>query len=121
MHKKKNDCLGAHKRDPISGITGGLILILIGTLFLLSTLDIISWGIWWAYFLLGLGVIFILDAVVRSTSSSYRKDARGKLLAGVVLIIIGGANIFGFVSWWPLILIAAGVFLFFSSLKQVKK
>jgi hypothetical protein len=31
-----------HKHDPFSGMTGGLILILLGVLFLLATMDYIS-------------------------------------------------------------------------------
>jgi len=110
-----------NKHDPISGITGGLILILLGVLFLLSTMDYIPWGDWWAYFLLGLGVIFILEVIIRSSSRSYRQHSKGKLIGGVVLIVIGGANIYGMVNWWPLILIAVGIIIIFSSLRQTKK
>jgi len=107
-----------HKRDPYSGIFGGLILILLGALFLLATMDVISWGDWWAYFLLGLGAVFIIEFIVRSVTPAYRHQHRGKLIVGTVLIVIGGAHISGMVSWWPLILIAVGIIIIFTSLKK---
>ena len=106
------------KHDPCSGITGGLILVLLGVLFLLSTMDVISWGDWWAYFLLGLGAILILEVIVRSLVPAYRQHHKGKLVAGAVLIIVGGAHIIGMVHWWPLILIAVGIIILFSSLRK---
>ena len=107
-----------HKRDAYSGIFGGLILILLGVLFLLATMDVISWADWWAYFLLGLGAIFIIEFIVRSVTPAYRHQPRGKLVVGTVLLIIGGAHILGMVSWWPLILIAVGIIIIFTSLKK---
>lgn len=104
--------------DPFSGITGGLIIILLGVVFLLTTLDTISWADWWAYFLFGLGVILILDGLIR-ISSPARHPSTGKFIGGSILIIIGASHIFGFVTWWPLILIAVGVILVVSSLRKV--
>lgn len=120
-HEEGKSLKERHKHDPLSGITGGLILILLGTIFLLATLDYIGWGDWWPYFLMGLGAILILEVIIRSTISSYRQDITGKLIGGVVLIVIGGAFQFGMSNWWPLILIAVGVILLFSSLWKVKK
>ncbi len=107
-----------NKRDPYSGIFGGLILILLGVLFLLATMDVISWADWWAYFLVGLGGIFIIEFIFRSVTAAYRHQHRGKLVVGIVLLIVGGAHILGMVSWWPLILIAIGVIIVFTSLKK---
>ena len=107
-----------HKRDPYSGIFGGLILILLGILFLLATMDVLSWADWWAYFLVGLGGIFIIEFIVRSVTPAYRQQHRGKLVVGTVLIMIGGAHILGMVNWWPLILIAIGIIIVFTSLKK---
>lgn len=104
------------KPDPWSRVIGGFILILLGVLFLLATLDVISWGIWWAYFLCGLGVILIVEAVIRSSSPSFRQHLTGRLIAGVVLILIGGSFIFGVTNWWPFIIIGVGVALIISTL-----
>ena len=108
----------AKKQDPLSGMSGGLILILLGVLFLMAQQDYISWNNWWAYFLVGLGAIFILESLIRITRAEPSGRYTGKLIGGAVLLVIGAANAFGMVSWWPLILILVGVFLLFSSFKK---
>jgi chromate transport protein ChrA len=99
-------------------ITGGLILILLGVLFLLAEMDRISWMDWWAYFLVGLGTILILEELFRGFSES--RHRAGRLIGGLVLIVIGGAHLVGFEEWWPLILIAAGLGLILSPLFRKK-
>jgi len=102
------------KDSPYPRLTGGLILILLGVLFFLSEMDKISYGDWWAYFLVGLGGIFILEFLIRSLSTTHRSTRTGKLIAGLVLVIIGGTHLIGFEEWWPLILIAVGAGLILS-------
>lgn len=104
------------KDSPYPRLTGGLILILLGVLFLLSQMDRISYGDWWAYFLVGLGGIFILEFLIRSLSTTHRPTRTGKLIAGLVLVIVGGSHLIGFEEWWPLILIAVGAALLLSPL-----
>jgi len=104
------------KENPFPRLTGGLILILLGVLFLLTQMDRISWADWWAYFLVGLGGIFILEFLVSCFSAAYRTTQTGRLIAGLVLVIIGGAHLIRFFEWWPLILIAIGVVLLLSPL-----
>jgi len=118
QEKNNQSSAKGQKRDHYSGIFGGLILILLGVLFLLATMDVISWGDWWAYFLVGLGAIFIIEFIVRSVTPAYLRQDKGKLVIGTVLVIIGGAHILGMVSWWPLILIAVGIIIVFTSLKK---
>jgi hypothetical protein len=108
------------KNDPLSGMTGGLILILLGVLFMLAQEDIISWDNWWKYFLIGLGGIFILEALVRIARSEPSGRYAGKLIGGAVLVVIGGISVFGMVSWWPMILIGLGLFLILSSFRKAK-
>jgi LiaF transmembrane domain len=97
------------KQDYPPKITGGLILILLGVLFLMSEMDKVSWTDWWAYFLVGLGAIFLIEAVLRAFSAEGRRGAGGRLVAGLILAVIGGSHLVGFEEWWPLILIAVGV------------
>ena len=105
---------------PYPNITGGLILILLGVLFLLSEMGRIGWSDWWAYFLVGLGAIFIVEALLKATTAEGRKGASGKVIAGLILIVIGGAHLVGFQEWWPLILIAVGVGVLISGLIRQK-
>jgi len=109
------------KQDSFSKITNGLILILLGVLFLMATLDYLSWGEWWAYFLIGLGAIFLFEVAVRAASPGNYQRFTGKLIAGIVLIIIGSAHIFGLVTWWPLVLIAVGLAMIVSYFLGGKK
>lgn len=97
------------KPDYPPKITGGLILILLGVLFLMSEMDKVSWTDWWAYFLVGLGAIFIIEALLRAFSVEGRRSAGGRLVAGLILAVIGGSHLIGLEEWWPLILIAVGV------------
>jgi len=100
-------------------ITGGLILILLGVLFLMSEMGRVSWTDWWAYFLVGLGAIFLLEGLIRAFSAEGRRSAWGRLVAGLILVVIGGSHLIGFEEWWPLVLIAVGVGVLISAL--VKK
>jgi len=63
-------------------ITGGLILILLGVLFLMSEMGRVSWTDWWAYFLVGLGAIFLLEGLIRAFSAEGRRSAGGGLSPG---------------------------------------
>jgi hypothetical protein len=103
------------KQIPQPKLTGGLILILLGVLFLLTEMGRISWMDWWAYFLVGLGGIFILEVIIRAVSGAHGRGITGRLTAGLVLIFIGGAYLLGLEEWWPLILIAVGAAVINSS------
>jgi cation transport ATPase len=109
------------RRDPLSGLIAGLIIISVGILFLLATQEKIDWSDWWAYLLLTLGGIFILEVLLRSIMPAYRRPIFGKLIAGIVLIAIGASNIYGLVSWWPLVIIGVGVVILFNALFRFRK
>jgi Ca2+/Na+ antiporter len=109
------------RRDPLSRIIFGLIVITVGILFLLASQDKIAWEDWWAYLLMSLGGIFILEVLLRSTMPAYRRPVFGRLIAGLVLIAIGAFNIYGLVSWWPLIIIGAGALILFSAFFRQRK
>jgi hypothetical protein len=104
---KPNSC------KPAPGVMGGLVLILIGSIFLLAQMDRISWGHLWAYFLVGLGAILIVTGFL---GIGGRGPTRGRFIGGVVLIVIGAANIIGLNVWWPYLLIVIGLVLVISAL-----
>jgi len=99
------------RRDPFAAIFLGLIAILAGTFFFLATRGYIKWDDWWAYFLLGLGVVLIIEALARHAVPAYRRPIFGRLIAGLVLICIGASNIYGLRDWWPLIIVVVGILL----------
>ena len=99
------------RRDPFAAIFFGLMAILAGAFFFLARQGYIEWDDWWAYFLLGLGVVFIVEALARQAVPAHRRPILGRLIAGLVLICIGGSTIYGLSDWWPLIIVVVGILL----------
>ena len=114
-------------RDPLGSAIGALILIWLGvTLFLanLGTLAWIQWENFWAWFILGIGAIFILEVLIRLTVPEYRRPIGGRLIAGVILLAIGAS--FTFLPFdigklWPLIIIAIGLAILFGGLFRPRR
>jgi len=98
-----------HRRREVPGLFAGLVLILLGVLLLFQTQGWFTWNDWWKYLLLGLGVIFIIDALVRLARPSPRPRWGGRLVVGLVLLLVGLIFVAGFGQWWPLILVVIGV------------
>jgi hypothetical protein len=112
----RHDRFEMRHRDSWRGLFPGLVLIVLGVLLFAATRDWISWDIWWKYFLIGLGVVFLIDAGVHYLIPDYRHVVSGKVIPGVILIFVGIAFIYGFDQWWPLVLIGAGVVILISLL-----
>jgi uncharacterized membrane protein YhhN len=94
---------------------------LAGTFLFLATQGYIKWEDWWAYFLLGLGVVFIAEALARQAVPEYRRPILGRLIAGLVLICIGASNIYGLREWWPLIIVVVGILLLAYGWQRLRK
>ncbi|MFB0518954.1 MAG: hypothetical protein ACETWC_06700 [Acidobacteriota bacterium] len=107
-------------KDPLSAIFSGLIVILLGVLFLLVTQDYLRWGDWWAYLLVGIGIIFVIEVIVRQTRAQYRCPIAGKLIGGLVLIAVGAGHIYGLRHWWPLVIIVVGFVIMFMGFKKLR-
>jgi len=118
LEKKNDETEVNFHHDPLGRIMGGVIVIWLGVSFLLMENGYIPNGKWWAYFLLGLGIIFFLEVFVRMTRPEYEKHYFGRLIAGAVLVAIGAGNIFEMENWWPLVLIAVGFVIVYMSFKQ---
>lgn len=109
-------------RDPLSSAVWALILIMIGVLLLLVSLELvpfIRWGNVWSYILVGVGAIFLLEIVVRLLMPVYRRPLGGRLIIAAVLLVIGLGGILN-VTLWPLILIAVGVGLLLGAILRPK-
>jgi hypothetical protein len=107
---------GRRSRRAFSGIFPGLLLILLGVLFFLTTQGTLSWNRWWQYFLVGLGAIFLIEAIVRYATGSERGFSLGRIIAGLVLISVGASFLFNMVTWWPIILIVVGLVILVAAL-----
>jgi hypothetical protein len=90
-----------------AGVFPGLVLILLGMLFLLSQCGYLE-GEWWQYFLVGLGIIFIILAWVQHLNRDSAWSRLGLVFTGLLLIAIGLLFLFAPNNWWPLLLIAVG-------------
>ena len=97
------------RRDPISGVVFGLIVLVLGVLLTLAARNVISWDDWWKYFLIGIGVVFLIEVLIRYLNRAYRRPIFGRFVAGLILICVGAASIGGFGTWWPLIIVAIAV------------
>lgn len=96
--------------DLASAITGGLILILLGVLLYYATLGTtaITFGNFWQYFIIGVGVILLIQGIVRYGERGTLYF--GSFFGGAVMILIGLAFISSAnVNLWPLLLVVLGV------------
>lgn len=99
----------ARHNRPFRGLFGGLVLILLGGLFLANQQGWISGNAWWQWLLIGLGVISIINGLVQYRAPEYHHSRRHKFVWGTVLIILGVIFLLGFSQWWPIVLIGAGI------------
>lgn len=118
MEKKETTRKG-HRHSALSGVVGGVVIMWLGVVFLLDRLDVLAPGVGWVwYFLFGLGVILLLEVIARHVMPQYREPSTGRLIAAIVLIVVGAWHITGLGEWWPLVLIAAGLVLVLTSLRS---
>ncbi|MEM3384760.1 MAG: zinc ribbon domain-containing protein [Nitrososphaeria archaeon] len=111
-----------HEPSDISGaIVGGLVLIWLGITFYLAETRYIRWSEWVAYFLLGLGAILIIQALIKYFTSPYKSSAYGIAIGGLVVASIGLVMIVGITAWWPFIFIVLGIIVIISSITSRKR
>jgi hypothetical protein len=101
----------ARYRDPWHGLFGGLILLLIGALFLFRQNGWLPGDNLWEYLIIGIGAILIISGLVRYSNPQYRHYGYGRFIAGPLLILAGVFSLVGWSQWWPVLLIAGGAAL----------
>lgn len=111
---------GKWRRDPMSGVIFGLILIIFGAIFL-GRKFLPNPDLWFGWVLASAGVILLLDVVVRSLRPEWKRPVFGKLVIAVILIILGAGTILEIEESWPLIPIAIGVVMLIYYLTKVTK
>jgi len=76
---------GKWYKDPLGGIIFGAIVILVGVLLFVDRQFYLedSW-LWW--FIAGVGVILLIEAIIRYAIPEYRRPVGGKLVAAVILL-----------------------------------
>jgi hypothetical protein len=108
---------GKWENDPLSGVFVGLILIVFGAIYLGQ--GYLPEGPWWAWFMVGIGVVFLIDAALHHAKPEWKRPVFGKVVSGVILIAIGLGFIYGLEEWWPFILIAIGTVLLLQHLRKL--
>jgi hypothetical protein len=111
---------GEKSGDRSGPIIGGLILIWLGITFYMIQVGYVTWSYWWSDFLIGIGVILLVQAVIRY-ATHHRRTATGTMIAGSVLLIIGLAGASGINNWWFLILIAIGIWVIVSGVTAARR
>ncbi len=112
--KEKGEKNEKSERGDITGIVAaGASLIWLGMAFFLEESGYIPRDIWGAYFMLGLGAIFVIEGIFIYATKHY---GRGFIIAGGVLMILGFAIIEDRalshpINFWALMLIVLGVFI----------
>jgi chromate transport protein ChrA len=104
-----------YRRDPLSGIVWAVILIWAGVSFLLwnlgvfDNLDLPRQVEAWTIVLGGVGVILIVEVLIRLLVPAYSGPITGALILGVIFLGVAFDDFFDASFFWPLLLIAGGV------------
>ncbi len=122
MPEEKDEGFGEKQRqDPFFAFFFGFAVILVGVFLFIAARGIIEWEDLGSYFLLGIGCILIIDALARYASPAHRRPIFGKVFFGLILMCIGGSNIYGLEEWWPLLVILIGILIIVHGVKRTKR
>ena len=113
-------------RDPLGPIFGALVLIWLGVVLLAAQNPEmfppmpyqVTWSNVWGFFLAGLGALMVVEAFMRAVMG-YRQGITGRVIWGVILLLIGLSGILPGIEWgtiWPFALIVLGVGLLLTNL-----
>ena len=106
----------ARRSRPFHGLFPGLVLVLLGGLFLAGQQNWITGNAWWQWLLIGLGAISIISGLVQYHAPEYHHSRRHKFVWGIVLIALGTVFLLGFSHWWPAVLIGSGIVIILGGL-----
>ncbi len=102
------------QRDPIGVLTWAVVLIWIAAVLLAqnfgwfpATIGYSAWSI----IVAGVGVILLLQVIVRLFLPEYRRPIVGNLILGFILLGIGLGDLFGWSIVLPLLLLAIALIL----------
>lgn len=85
----------------------------VGISFLLREMINFEYSKWWPLFATGMGIIFVTRGVLSYLNRSYRSEATGFFIGGIVFLVLGPGSYVGFVNWWPVLLILIGLSIIF--------
>ena len=108
-----NDQPGGGRRRSSNAWMGGVILIVIGVVFLLGNVSDFRLDNWWALFILIPAVASLGNAwrEYRGSDRRFTGSVRGSLVGGLILLVVTGIFLFN-LDWgrvWPVFVIIAGL------------
>lgn len=86
----------------IDALFGGLIVIGLGSLLYMAAsglTPLVTWANFWAYFLLGIGVLLVLRGLAALIIPG-RPQEVGSIVGGIVLMVIGTVGVSVFLTGW---------------------
>jgi hypothetical protein len=99
------------RRDPVGAAFGAGVLILVGLILMADNLGFlpqIGKSEVWHWIACGIGIIILLEVLVRATSPDHARPVTGRLIFGGILLAAGLSGIIETTLIWPLILILIG-------------
>jgi FtsH-binding integral membrane protein len=115
-HEKREKGEKSSHGGMLGALVGGLVLIWLGITFYLEQNGNLPSDIWWAYFVVGVGAILILEGAVIFTRGHY---GLGPVIGGAFLIFAGmsaiATNNYRVQSQlWPLAIVVIGILVLLS-------
>ena len=123
------------RRDPLGSVIWAGILIWAGLVLLAENLGWLA-GIrrglaglpsfneanlgTWSFILIGAGILFLIEALIRLTVPAYRRPVTGTVIFGGLLIAGGFGGAINWTLLGPIVLITIGVILLLQSLLRRK-
>ena len=101
---------------PLRFLFWGLVLILWAVLIFLYEKQYLALGDLWKGVVAGLGIIFLIQAIVYLFNPDSRQHIIGRLVPGLILTFVGLGFFFKLNSWWPAMLAVTGLAVIFISL-----
>jgi hypothetical protein len=98
------------RNDPLSGMAWAAVLIWVGLVLLAENLmpGTLAGREPWPIIFIGAGVIFLLEALIRTQRPEYRRPIGGTVIFAVILIAIGVGDALSWAIIWPVALIVVG-------------
>jgi hypothetical protein len=118
--KNEKDEKGEKGEGDVTGpLIGGAILVLLGSVLVLTEMDYISSSDFGLFFLFGIGAILLLAGLARHLSD--RPGCVGYLFGGLILCAISIGGIMDFEGWWAIVLIPVGLAIIYWSISASRR
>ena len=99
------------QKDPSRKVILGICLIMSICIYFLR--DVLPHGkeLWWAWMGMGIGLLLLIESLIREFNYRYRWSTHLRAIVGVVLLVVSGGLIYGFRQYIPFY-VSIGVFIF---------